>query len=112
MIPEKRESPTPANQHPKADQPMPPASDPSNPLPSADTVMTPPAPAEKTPTPGGVGRFVRKEIHAAGGMGRVWLARDQRLQRDVALKELRPEYGNNPEAGKRFLAEARITGRL
>jgi serine/threonine-protein kinase len=58
------------------------------------------------------GRFLRVQLHGSGGMGRVWLARDQRLERDVALKELRPDVVGNLDVSRRFLAEARITGRL
>ena len=54
-----------------------------------------------------------KEI-AKGGLGRVWLARDNHLAREVALKELRPEraeaLGN--QAVRRLLKEAQITGQL
>ncbi len=35
-------------------------------------------------------RYGRIRLHATGGIGRVWLARDGHLGRDVALKELRP----------------------
>src|SRR5262249_53015679 len=49
---------------------------------------------------------------ATGGIGRVWLARDGHLGRDVALKELRPERAEDPGIWARFLREARITGQL
>src|SRR5262245_49760107 len=36
--------------------------------------------------PGPPGRYDRLALHATGGIGRVWLARDNELGRDVALK--------------------------
>jgi serine/threonine protein kinase len=56
-------------------------------------------------------RYTRTSLHAAGGMGSVWLARDTQVGRDVALKELRAEAATGPTAA-RFLREARITGQM
>jgi serine/threonine protein kinase len=47
---------------------------------------------------------------ARGGMGRILLARDRRLGRLVAVKELHP--GAGPGAGGRFVREALVTARL
>jgi serine/threonine-protein kinase len=57
-------------------------------------------------------RYALTRLHATGGIGRVWLAHDQSLGRDVALKELRPERATRPELRARFLREARVTGQL
>jgi PAS domain S-box-containing protein len=57
-------------------------------------------------------RYHLMRLHATGGIGRIWLARDSELGRDVALKELRPERAGSAQLWNRFLQEARITGQL
>jgi serine/threonine protein kinase len=47
-----------------------------------------------------------------GGMGMVVLAVDERLERDVAIKLIRPTYGRNKNARDRFLIEARAMARV
>ena len=57
-------------------------------------------------------RYRLDEPIAAGGVGQVWRATDQVLQRQVAVKLLRPEYADHPETLSRFRAEARHAGSL
>ncbi len=57
-------------------------------------------------------RFRILRRHAEGGLGVVYLAHDEELNREVALKEIRPEYAGRAESRARFLLEAEINGRL
>ena len=51
-------------------------------------------------------------FHAAGGLGEVFLARNAELNREVALKFLKPGRARDPASVRRFLREAEVTGRL
>lgn len=57
-------------------------------------------------------RFELRSKHAVGGLGEVWLAWDRQLGREVALKQMRPEWSGNFNAAARFRREAEITGFL
>ncbi|MCR9200172.1 MAG: protein kinase [Planctomycetaceae bacterium] len=59
-----------------------------------------------------VSRYELTRLHASGGMGRVWLARDPAVGREVALKELLPQQADAPQIWARFMHEARVTGQL
>src|SRR5699024_5642202 len=51
-------------------------------------------------------RYRIKRVIGGGGMANVYLARDTILDRDVAIKVLRPEFANDPEFIERFDREA------
>ncbi|QDV41657.1 Serine/threonine-protein kinase PknD [Stieleria neptunia] len=57
-------------------------------------------------------RFELRSKHAVGGLGEVWVAWDRQLGREVALKQMRPEWAGNFNAAARFRREAEITGFL
>jgi serine/threonine-protein kinase len=57
-------------------------------------------------------RFRRLHLHARGGLGEVFVATDEQLNREVALKEIKPEHALREEFRSRFLREGEITGRL
>ncbi len=57
-------------------------------------------------------RYTLSRMHAQGGLGKIWIAKDTDLNREVALKEIRVERSTNPDAWKRFMKEAQVTGQL
>ena len=74
---------------------------------AADT--TPDAPA---PSRGRVGKYQLSTRLARGAFGVVYTARDPSLERNVAIKVLRPNHLANQEIVQRFLQEARATARV
>ncbi|HYC07857.1 MAG TPA: protein kinase, partial [Candidatus Binatia bacterium] len=58
------------------------------------------------------GRYRLMELLGQGGMATIYRANDAQLNRDVAVKILRPEYGRDPEFGARFRQEAQSAAAL
>jgi tetratricopeptide (TPR) repeat protein/tRNA A-37 threonylcarbamoyl transferase component Bud32 len=73
---------------------------------AADPFVTLPPPAVRS------WRYTLSHLQAEGGLGKVWVACDRDLNREVALKEIRPDQALHPIARSRFLKEAQVTGQL
>jgi hypothetical protein len=58
------------------------------------------------------GQYTLVRLLGRGGMGAVYLARDQELDRLVALKVLPPEVGDTAEGRARFRREAQLAAKL
>ncbi|HKB37369.1 MAG TPA: serine/threonine-protein kinase [Gemmataceae bacterium] len=78
---------------------------------TTDPLATRPV-AAAGPTDSAGGRFRTLRAHARGGLGEVFIALDQELHREVALKEIQLRHADNPDSRARFLLEAEITGGL
>jgi eukaryotic-like serine/threonine-protein kinase len=72
----------------------------------------PPTVADRPLRPGRLGRYELKEELGRGGMGVVYRAYHRRLDREFAVKVVRPEYADNPLVAARFLREALALGGL
>ena len=62
---------------------------------------------ERAGLPDALGPYPVRALLGEGGMGRVYLADDPLLRRPVAVKVMRPQLADHPEARERFLREAR-----
>ncbi len=72
----------------------------------------PPTPPADTPPPERVGDFTLLELLGTGGMGAVYLARQESLRRLVAVKLLRKDATRDAHALLRFRREAEIAASL
>src|SRR5215469_6792536 len=59
-----------------------------------------------------LGHYEIQKLLGAGGMGEVFLARDTRLDRLVALKVLPEAFAADEQRLRRFLQEAKVTSAL
>lgn len=64
-----------------------------------------------SPEPG-TERFTELYSHATGGLGEIFVAHDQQLDRNVALKRMRARHARNQLSRLRFELEAEVTGKL
>jgi serine/threonine protein kinase len=59
-----------------------------------------------------IGGYTVLRLLGEGGMGRVFLARHEVLEREVVIKQIRPHLAVRPDLVHRFVAEARAAARL
>src|SRR5262249_24795349 len=74
--------------------------------------LSPSGPGQPVPNEAVRGRYPVLHLHAKGGLGEVFVARDAELHRQVALKCLQLQFKSDTAACTRVLLESEITARL
>jgi sugar lactone lactonase YvrE len=95
---------------PTPDQPAPTPAAPSDPYQTRatpDTELADPSSRPLLPR-----RYDVKKLLGQGGMGDVWLGRDRRLRRPVAVKVVQERWREHPHVVRRFEEEAQLTSQL
>lgn len=93
--------------HPRRDRPSRSATHPAQrSLPLSSSSSAP------SPIPERIGAYRVKASLGRGGMGEVYLAYHQGLDREVAIKAILPEVMEDPELRRRLRKEARLTAKL
>src|SRR5262249_27919869 len=67
--------------------------------------------APAPPATGGPSRYRPLREHARGGLGEGFVARDEEIDREGALKQIQERLAADPDSRARFLREAQLTGR-
>jgi hypothetical protein len=78
----------------------------------AGTTVPPVTPVEGGPLPPHIPGYQMDRLLGEGGMGVVWLGRDLRLKRDVAVKVMHDKWCGHPQFGRRFTEEAQVASQL
>jgi serine/threonine-protein kinase len=79
------------------------------PLPTLISPALAAAPAQAAPQES---RYRPLHSHARGGLGEVFVALDEELGREVALKQIQEQFADHADSRGRFVREAEITGKL
>ena len=85
---------------------------PTVPRPDADGGAAAPVPPPPRQSATCVAEYREFRFHAEGGLGEVFMAHGEDLNRDVALKFIKTQRVHDPDCQRRFFQEAEITGRL